>query len=85
MVVDNNSIHRSSFPSVVKQWLLLMSSTTSSPTHSLSEEDHRHHSDSRFESTYFSFPDYDSSQQPELETKSAPKQCRKQDPPILYS
>ncbi|SAM02287.1 hypothetical protein [Absidia glauca] len=87
MMVDHNSgntiLHRSSFPSVVKQWLLLMSSTPS-PTHSTTSDDdhhhhhHHHHSNSLFESTYFSFPDYEALQQPELE-KSSTKQCKNQD------
>ncbi|ORZ25674.1 hypothetical protein BCR42DRAFT_400646 [Absidia repens] len=69
MVVDNTNIHRSSsFPSVVKQWLLLMP-FTHSPINSNSDDCHRRHhrhNNSLFESTYISFPDYEALQQPEL-------------------
>lgn len=79
MVINNSNIHRpSSIPSVVKQWLLLMP-FTHSPTNSNSDDCQRrhHHTNSLFESTYFSFPDYEALQQPELEKPL--KECASQE------
>ncbi|CAO3633589.1 unnamed protein product [Cunninghamella blakesleeana] len=67
-MVDNN-LQRSSFPSIVKQWILLMSNSNHPPSNPTSE----HHPQSLFESTYFSFPDYETLQQPDnLEKPSKP-------------
>ncbi|CAO3629207.1 unnamed protein product [Cunninghamella echinulata] len=73
-MVDNNLLHRSSFPSIVKQWILLMSNNTNPPSNDPTSE---HHPQSLFETTYFSFPDYEALQQPDNLEKSS-KSCHQE-------